>query len=141
MQQGPQPTCTTDAQPDLTLAFNYDGMWWAAPSASESGWALHLTHQGQKISAAWMTYDEAGAPMWLAMEAVRLPNGDFRGLLIQVAGPAYFEGEVEGDAVGTAVLRFTNGNAGEFSYVVGNTSRTKPITRFVFEGMGTICSP
>ena len=141
MQQGPQPTCTTGAQPDLTLASNYDGMWWAAPSASEPGWALAIAHQGSKLYTAWMTYDHSGIPMWVAMEATQLVNGDFSGPLVQVAGPAYFEGEVNGDQIGNGSLRFTNGNTGTFSYVIGNVTRNKPITRFVFEGTGTVCSP
>src|SRR5262249_5295456 len=32
---------------------NYQGLWWAAPAASESGWGINLAHQGDTIFASW----------------------------------------------------------------------------------------
>ena len=36
---------------------NYTGLWWAAPTGSESGWGIYLAHQGDTIFATWFTYD------------------------------------------------------------------------------------
>ena len=42
---------------DLSLAYNYQDLWWAAPAGSEAGWGVNLTHQGDTIFATWFTYD------------------------------------------------------------------------------------
>ncbi|HEX7273240.1 MAG TPA: hypothetical protein VF420_13935, partial [Casimicrobiaceae bacterium] len=36
---------------------NYEGLWWAAPAGSESGWGVNFAHQGDTIFASWFTYD------------------------------------------------------------------------------------
>ena len=47
--------------------------------------------------------------------------------------------------VGRATLRFTNGNAGVFTYIVdlgdgvNKATQSKPITRQVFRAPGTVC--
>jgi hypothetical protein len=41
---GQLPTCTFGIQSDLTLAYNYQDLWWAAPAGSESGWGIN--HSG-----------------------------------------------------------------------------------------------
>ena len=38
---------------DLALAPNYQGMWWAAPANSESGWGSNFAHQGDTVFATW----------------------------------------------------------------------------------------
>jgi uncharacterized delta-60 repeat protein len=140
---GVRPTCTWGAQPDLSLAQNFDGHWWAAPPGSEGGWGLHLTHQGDTIQLAWMTYDETGAPVWFAASTSRRADGSFGGELLHQLRDGGPYGAVPGDfeGVGTVVLSFTDGNAGTFRYTVNGVSQAKDITRFVFEGPGTICSP
>jgi hypothetical protein len=37
-------------------ARNYEGLWWNAPAASESGWGINFTHQGDTIFATSFTY-------------------------------------------------------------------------------------
>ena len=39
---------------------NYQGLWWASPANSESGWGINFAHQGDTIFATWFTYDTAG---------------------------------------------------------------------------------
>ena len=39
---------------------NYQGLWWNAPAASESGWGINFAHQGDVIFATWFTYDLTG---------------------------------------------------------------------------------
>ena len=63
---GRLPTCTFGAQLDLTLASNYQDLWYAAPAESESGWGMNFTHQGDTIFATWFTYDVDGSPLWLS---------------------------------------------------------------------------
>ncbi|HEX6793354.1 MAG TPA: glycosyl hydrolase family 28-related protein, partial [Casimicrobiaceae bacterium] len=36
---------------------NYEGLWWASPAGSESGWGINFAHQGDIIFATWFTYD------------------------------------------------------------------------------------
>ncbi|MHB8494372.1 MAG: hypothetical protein ACYDDG_07340, partial [Casimicrobiaceae bacterium] len=45
---------------------NYQGLWWAAPAGSESGWGINFAHQGNIIFATWFTYDTTGKAWWLA---------------------------------------------------------------------------
>jgi uncharacterized delta-60 repeat protein len=139
---GVPPTCTTGAQSNLSLATNYDGHWWAAPGGSEPGWGVHLTHQGYYIHLAWMTYDETGAPAWFSASTARQADGRFVGQLLHQLRFTGLYGELPGDteSVGVAELSFTNGNAGTFRYTVYGVAQAKSITRFVFEGPGTICS-
>ena len=39
---------------------NYEGLWWANPAGSESGWGINFAHQGDTIFATWFTYDLTG---------------------------------------------------------------------------------
>jgi hypothetical protein len=41
--------------------------------------------------------------------------------------------------VGTASVRFADGNNAAFTYTVEGTTQTKLITRQVFSGPGTVC--
>ncbi|HET7260338.1 MAG TPA: S8 family peptidase, partial [Casimicrobiaceae bacterium] len=45
---------------------NYQGLWWASPAGSESGWGLNVAHQGNVIFATWFTYDASGKALWLS---------------------------------------------------------------------------
>ena len=65
---GPLPACTFGAQADLTLATNYQDMWW---NPSESGWGISLTQEGSTIFGAWFTYNQDGTPPWLTVTARR----------------------------------------------------------------------
>ena len=46
---------------------SYGGLWWKSPAASESGWGLNITHQGDILFATWFTYDRDGNGMWLVI--------------------------------------------------------------------------
>jgi hypothetical protein len=41
--------------------------------------------------------------------------------------------------VGSATLAFQDGNDAQFSYTIGGVSRSKTITREIFEFPGTTC--
>ena len=146
---GPLPTCTWGALNDLTLARNYQDLWWAKPAASESGWGINLNHQGDTIFATWFTYDLTGMPMWLVVTAQKIGPQVFQGDLLRTTGPPFggpFDpNNVHSDTVGTAKLAFFDGNNGTFVYSVklpGMTTpadQTKSIVRQVFAAPGTTC--
>jgi len=141
---GQVPMCTFGIQNDLTLAYNYQDLWWAAPAGSESGWGINLTHQGDTIFATWFTYDLDRTPLWLAVTAPKTAAGTYSGTLYRTTGPPFnavpfLPANVTATAVGTATFTFTDGNTGTFDYTVNGVTQTKSITREVFVSPGTVC--
>ncbi|HTS22247.1 MAG TPA: hypothetical protein VMN79_10615 [Casimicrobiaceae bacterium] len=139
---GPLPTCATAV--DLAAATNYQGLWWAAPPGSESGWGVNFAHEGDTIFATWFTYDLDGTPLWLVAIAAKTAPGVYAGTLYRTTGPAFsavpFDpANVVSTAVGNATLTFTDGNTGTFAYNVNGIAQVKAITRQVFSGTGTTC--
>jgi hypothetical protein len=138
------PTCTFGIQTDLTLAYNYQDLWWAAPAGSEMGWGVNLTHQGDTIFATWFTYDLDRTPLWLFVTALKSAQGVYGGTLYRTTGPPFnsvpFDPtKVAGSPVGTATITFTDGNTGTFNYTVNGITQSKTITREVFTAPGTVC--
>ena len=141
---GQLPTCTFGIQTDLTLAYNYQDLWWAAPANSESGWGVNLTHQGDIIFATWFTYDLDRTPLWLAVTAPKTAAGIYSGTLYRTTGPAFnavpfLPAQVTATAVGTATFTFTDGNTGTFDYTLNGVTQSKAITREVLVAPGTVC--
>ena len=123
---------------------NYQGLWWNAPAASESGWGINLAHQGDTIFASWFTYDTTGKGWWLVMTATKTGADTYTGTLYKTRGPAFnavpFDpATVVATEVGTGTLVFTDANNGTFNYVIGATNQTKTITREVF-GTLPVCT-
>jgi hypothetical protein len=138
------PTCTFGILSDLTLAYNYQDLWWAAPAGSEMGWGVNLTHQGNTIFATWFTYDLDGTPLWLLVTALKTAPGVYSGTLYRTTGPPFnavpFDPtKVAATAVGAATFTFTDGNTGTFNYTFSGAAQTKAITREVFVPPGTVC--
>jgi hypothetical protein len=141
---GPLPTCTFGLVSDLSQAYNYQDLWWAAPAGSESGWGIFLTHQGDTIFATWFTYGADGSPLWLVVTAARTAAGTYAGTLYQTSGPPFnvlpFDpAKVVATAVGSATFTFTDGNNGIFAYTVNGETQQKAITRQIFVAPGTLC--
>jgi hypothetical protein len=145
---GAVPTCVWGAQPDLTLATNFQDLWWAAPAGVESGWGINFTQQGSTIFATWFTYGADGAPLWLTVTALNTAPGVFSGTLYATSGPPFnavpfLPSRIASVPVGTATFSFANGNTGTFGYSVAMAgiaaTQTKPITRQVFRAPGTVC--
>jgi hypothetical protein len=140
---GPLPTCASSGG-NLAATVNYQGLWWAAPANSESGWGVNFTHQGDTMFATWFTYDLDGTPMWLVATATKTAPATYAGMLFRTTGPAFNAvpfnpASVTPTAVGSVTLTFTDGNTGTFAYTVNGVSQAKPITRQVFSNGGTIC--
>jgi hypothetical protein len=101
----------------LPAAANYDGLWNAVPTNSESGWGINFAHQGDVIFATWFTYDAAGKAWWLTMSASRTAENAYRGTLYETRGPAFNAvpfnpGAVSYRAVGVGALTFTDHDRG-----------------------------
>jgi len=139
------PSCTWGAQPDLTLATNYQDMWWASPPPGvESGWGINFAHQGDTVFATWFTFGADGKPLWLVVAAPKVGDGVYSGTLYTATGPAFnavpFDpSQVAGTPVGTATLTFTDGNNATFAYNVNGVQQIKQLTRQVFSPPGTVC--
>ena len=115
----------------------YQGLWWAAPAASESGWGINFAHQGDTIFATWFTYDHGGKAWWLSMTAMQTAWNVYTGTLFETRGPSFdavlFDPAlVTRNAVGTGTLTFVDADNASFSYTVNGVSQTKAITRQVF---------
>ncbi len=116
---------------------NYLGLWWAAPTGSESGWGINLTHHGDDIFATWFTYDTSGRAWWLSMSAVRTGERTYAGDLIQTSGPAFsaqpFDpAKVTRTPVGTGTLVFADAGSGTFTYRVNGLPQVKSLVRQSF---------
>jgi hypothetical protein len=124
-----------DATAQVTPA-TYEGLWWASPAGSESGWGLNVAQQADVIFATWFTYDTSGEAWWLSMTGTQASAGEFTGTLYETHGPSFdalpFDPtQVTRTAVGTGTLRFTDAGTGAFDYTVGVVHQTKALTRQV----------
>src|SRR4029453_10861161 len=143
-------TCAWNSQPDLSVATNYQDLWWASPAASESGWGINLNHQGNTIFATWFTYDVDGSPLWLVATAPMTSANTYGGDLYRTSGPAFSTlafapASVTATKIGRVALSFADGNTGSFTYTLqlpgmaAPATQTKAITREVIAAPGTVC--
>ena len=132
----------------LGFAANFQDIWWAAPAGVESGWGINFTQQGNTIFATWFTYGVDGTPLWLSVTAEGTGLNFFSGTLYSTSGPSFNAvpfrpADVTASPVGTATIRFTDGDSGIFSYNLTlpgvSTAQSKAITREVFRTPGTAC--
>lgn len=124
---------------------NTEGLWWAAPAGSESGWGINFAHQGDVVFATWFTYDANGKAWWLSMTAPKIAATAYAGTLVVTSGPPFsaepFDpARVTRSVVGQGLLTFSDANDGSFAYAVSGTSQVKPLTREVFGQMPS-CAP
>lgn len=114
-----------------------EGLWWAAPGGSESGWGLNIAQQGNLIFATWFTYDTAGRAWWLSMSASRQGNNVYAGALHETRGPPFSampfdSAQITTTTVGDATLAFSDAHHGTFSYTVNGVQQMKSITRVAY---------
>lgn len=121
-----------------TTALNLQALWWRAPAASESGWGVNITHQGNILFATWFTYDLDGSGMWLVMsEGAKTGDNTYAGTLFRTTGPAFnsvpFEpSRITVTPVGSGTFTFTDANSGTFTYTVNGVTQSKAITRQIY---------
>ncbi len=113
---------------------NYEGLWWANPPGSESGWGINLAHQGDVIFLTWFTYDSTGKAWWLSMTANKTAQGSYGGKLYRTNGEPFFSlftNPASATAVGTATLTFGSPTTATFAYQVSDganvATQSKPI--------------
>ena len=111
-------------------AVNYQGLWWASPAASESGWGINFAHQADTIFASWFTYDAGGKGLWLVMTAPKTAPNTYAGTLYSTTGPAFNAvpfnpAGVVPTAVGNGTITFTDANDGSFAYTVNGIKQVK----------------
>jgi probable HAF family extracellular repeat protein len=146
----PVPDCIGGAGEGVDR--NYQALWWNSPAASESGWGLNITHQGDVLFATWFTYDSTGKAMWLVMPDMKKSTApgtsDYSGPIYRTTGPAFSAlpwapARVTVTPAGTATLSFPSSggwNLGRFSATVDGVTVAKPITRQVFSAPTTGCN-
>ncbi len=128
-----------------TRDLNVQGLWWAAPAGSESGWGINLTEQSNIIFGTWFTYDVDGTPLWLSVTASNTAPGVYTGTLYRNTGPAFnavpFEpAAVVRTPVGNATFTFSDGANAAFAYTVNGVAQMRTITREAFVAPGTACN-
>jgi hypothetical protein len=133
------------APPAPPVFGNFQGLWWAVPPGSESGWGINLNHQGTTIFATWFTFGLDGAPMWLVVSATSTaaqPNV-FTGKLFGGNGPpfnAFDSSKVSPVEVGTVTFTFTSANTASFAYTVNGVSQVKSIALQQFGTAVPVCN-
>jgi hypothetical protein len=124
---------------------SYQDLWVSSPQGSETGWGVHLTHQGDTLFAIWFTFGADGRGQWLVMsDGTKTGPGVYSGALQRTTGPAFsaapFDpGLVTRSTVGSATFAFTDSNNGTFSYTLDGISQSKPITRYLYSSPPTAC--
>src|SRR5687767_7524188 len=115
-------------------------LWW---NPAESGWGLTLAQHGNNYFGAWFTYAPSGRPLFIVMPGVQQQSADtITGALYTTTGPAYdaasFDpAQVRVTPVGSATVRFINGDTATFTSTVGGVKQVKTISRQPFGGPST----
>jgi len=116
---------------------SHQGLWWAAPAGSESGWGINLTHQGDAIFATWFTYDENGRDLWLVALLQATAPDSFAGDIYRTTGPGlsnvgFDPTKVTERLVGHASLTLADASSATFTYTVGSITQSKLIAPQAF---------
>ena len=123
---------------------NYTALW---GTASEQGWGLNVTHQGDASFATLFVYDDSGAPLWLVMPAgMRQANTNtFSGDLYRTTGSPYDASmhvplaSKDVARVGSMSLAFDGAHEGTLTYSVDGRTITKALGKAVFGSRPANC--
>jgi uncharacterized delta-60 repeat protein len=129
--------------PREVLFADAQGIWYASPAESESGWGIGFAQQGEILFATWFTYDAGGRPWWVSAALVRTGEGVYQGRVYESRGPAFdaqpFDpAQVSRNDVGDATLTFADRDHATFAYNLkpagrdAAVSQSRAITRQVF---------
>jgi mono/diheme cytochrome c family protein len=140
-----QPPVQPPATPFPGSPVIYSGMWW---NPAESGWSVNINHQGDVMFAALLTYDEAGAPLWLLLSDGRLQadGRTFAGALYRATGPAFdaqpFTPITAANltSVGTMELTFQSPTAATLSYTYLGVAVTRSVVPLVYGSAAASCA-
>lgn len=137
---------TASAQYTVNTSFNsptnMSGLWW---NASESGWGITVTQQGNIAFVTMFTYDSQGAAVWYVASNCAISTDNCHGVLYRVSGgrapTAPWAGAVVSPtAVGNFTLRMTDVNNATITYIVEGISSSKTVTRQVFNAPPPVVS-
>ena len=123
---------------------NVEGLWWASPPGSESGWGVNIAQQGDTFMAAWFTYDETGNAAWFVMpDGLTKGHSEFLGPLYRVTGPSFtgpFDpSKVSATKVGELDVAFTDASHARFEATVNGADVVKFIVPQVFANPPPTC--
>jgi arylsulfatase A-like enzyme len=135
------PTCTLQ-NARRASASNYTDLWWGGANAA--GWGLQITDQGDQVFAGWYAYGDNRAATWITAQGTQDSANPkrFTGQLYHVPTGMPFSQPFGStgptvNAIGTFELNFTDGEKGEFKYVLPSqlpAGRSLPIERFAIAG-------
>jgi lysyl endopeptidase len=128
----------------LNATTNYTALWWAGEA--ESGWGLHVNHQGNGIFAAMFNYENAGLGtqnpnMWLSSSMRRVgASQSYTGRLLRVTGPAFNASpfpnqQISTIDVGDLTLDFNGASSAVLTYRVsggGTGGNGVPVVKNIF---------
>ena len=132
--------------PPPAAKLNVQGLWWASPAGSESGWGINFAQQGDIVFATWFTYDLDGSGMWLVMPSgQRTATNTWSGDIYRTTGPAFDAATfdpalVRSTRVGSATIDFTDASSGRLAASVNGVAVEKAITRQLFASPQPVCS-
>jgi CubicO group peptidase (beta-lactamase class C family) len=119
---------------------NYSDLWWGG--ASQNGWGLSITQQGDTMFGVWYTYDAQGKVQWLFMPGGSFTSSNmFSGALYRTTsspwlGAPYNPALLSVVPVGNLSLTFSDANNASMRYTVDGVSGTNALTRLVFGNTG-----
>ena len=124
----------TFAHASATIS-NFSDLWW---TPSESGWGANVTQQADLMFVTFYVYGPTGQPIWytaLLVDQGEQSDGStlFVGNLYQSSGP-YYGGSFNAQPVvtthvGAASFRAETTTDATLTYVVGNVTAVKEVTR------------
>lgn len=139
----PLATAQLEVSP-LENGRNYTALW---GTASEQGWGLNVTHQGNVSFGTLFVYDDSGAPLWLVMPAGfrKAGTNTFAGDLYRTMGSPYSDNQSMPIAprdvtrVGSMSVAFSDADAGTLTYSVDGRTVTKALGKAVFGSRPAAC--
>jgi hypothetical protein len=121
-----------------TFSVDFTDIWW---NASEDGWGVTVSQQGDTIFVTFFIYGTDRTPRWYSgaifPTAGPANAATFTGDLVQSTG-SYFGDSTftksPGIKVGTVTMTFTSPSAATLAYNINGVSVTKQIVRQTFRG-------
>jgi hypothetical protein len=118
---------------------NFQGLWWGG--ASQAGWNLQVSHQGDTLFVTWATYDAGGRPTWLSMTATQSGPAEFTGRLYKSTGPTLtYDAHLTMQAVGWGTVFFNSTTEARFTYAALGVERRRSIVKFGEFGQQSDCA-
>jgi alpha-tubulin suppressor-like RCC1 family protein/Tol biopolymer transport system component len=135
--------CSTSTTQSRADAANYTDLWTGADP--DAGWGLTLFHVDDLLVAIWYTYDTDGEAVFFLLTTTRQPDGSFAGAVFRQQDGTPFSAIDEAlpspgeDIIGSASLRFIDGETADFRYVLGGVDQTRRIQRLLVGNEANIC--